>query len=195
MMNNETLEKKCQADLLRCFTNIPFLNHSYIPLKQVYSEIGHLLYLPIAKLQQIYKSDIAEMVHLEQYANNWQDEYDPPMTQEYTSADDRYFFTLCRLQIMATLLLYKIQHLSIRKSLIQFHHYIPEENRSQILQTIKSNPKITYLDFVEQTTAQNYLIAEVDQLIEDNVLVRKGNDSNTYWKLDYKVLKEKTRKF
>lgn len=178
---------------LRVFTDIPLSWDQYVPLKSVYPQIANLLYCSLAELQAMQRKAIEEMHYLEHSAMNWLQDVSPPLEFEYICwpPDFRYGRMLCHVQELSSVLQYKMEHLSIRTARMKIQEYNPEGNRNFILQTIERNPKVSYLYFVEQTTAQNYLIVEVNQLIEEKILTLRGHGKNTCWKFNAKAARKK----
>lgn len=178
---------------LRIFTDIPLAWDQYVPLKSVYPQIANLLYCSLAELQAMQRKAIEEMHYLEHSAMNWLQDVSPPLEFEYICwpPDFRYSMTLNHVQELSALLQYKLKHLRIRTRLMKLQEYDGKENRDFILKTIKRDPKVSYLYFVEQTTAQNYLIVEVNQLIEEKILTLRGHGKNTCWKFNAKAARKK----
>ena len=190
-MGCDNREKESTRKSLRVFTDIPLAWDQYVPLKSVYPQIANLLYCSLAELQAMQRKAIEEMHYLEHSAIHWLQNVSPELEYVCWPPDFRYGRMLCHVQELSSVLQYKMEHLSIRTARIKIQEYDSEGNRNFILQTIKRNPKVPYMYFVEKTTAQNCLISEVDWLIEEKILSLKGQGKNTCWKFNAKTARKK----
>lgn len=95
-----------------------------------------------------------------------------------------YQMSLEKSAIISLLLSYKVINAERLKNIMlcfksEYNEAVPEI----ILESIKKNPKISYIEIMNLGEEKDEFEMYLEKMIEDRIIFRRGENSDSYWKI------------